>query len=59
MDQLMKSILKYTEDRNYTALAENLQSNAELLAKQDSQSLDNFINALDASKQSLGVLAAL
>ena len=55
----MKSILKHTEDRNYTALAENLQSNAELLAKQDSQSLDSFINALDASKQSLGVLAAL
>jgi len=59
MDQLMKSILKHTEDRTYAALAENLQNNAELLAKQDSQSLDNFINALDASKQSLGVLAAL
>ena len=59
MDQLMKSILKYSEDHTYAALAENLQKNADLLAKQDSQSLDNVVDALDASKQSLGVLAAL
>ena len=59
MDQLMKSILKHSEEHTYSALAENLQSNAELLAKQDSQSLDNVVDALDASKQSLGVLAAL
>lgn len=59
MDQLMKSILKHSEEQTYAALAEALQSNAELLAKQDSQSLDNVIDALDASKQSLGVLAAL
>lgn len=55
----MKSVLKHSEDETYAALAEVLQSNAELLAKQDSQSLDNVIDALDASKQSLGVLGAL
>ena len=55
----MKNILKHSEDHTYTALAIYLQSNAELLAKQDSQSLDNVVDALDASKQSLGVLAAL
>lgn len=59
MDQLMKSILKHSEDKTYAALAEVLQNNTELLGKQDSQSLDNVIDALDASKQSLGVLAAL
>ena len=59
MDQFMKSVLKHSEDETYAALAEVLQSNAELLAKQDSQSLDNVIDALDASKQSLGVLGAL
>ena len=55
----MKSILKHSEEKTYAALAEVLQNNAELLAKQDSQSLDSVIDALDASKQSLGVLAAL
>lgn len=59
MDQLMKSILKHSEDQTYAALAEVLQSHAEFLSKQDSQSLDTVIDALDASKQSLGVLAAL
>ena len=59
MDQLIKNILKHSEDHTYAALAEHLQSNAELLAKQDSQSLDNVIDALDTSKQSIGVLAAL
>ena len=55
----MKNILKHSEDHTYAALAESLQKNAELLAKQDLQSLDNVVDALDASKQSLGVLAAL
>lgn len=59
MDQLMKNILKHSEEQNYAALAEELQRNTELLEKQDSQSLDGVIDALDASKQSLGVLAAL
>lgn len=59
MDQLMKSILKHSEDHTYAALAEAIQSNAELLGKQDVQSLDSVIDALDASKQSLGVLAVL
>jgi len=59
MDQLIKGILKHSEEHTYAALAEFLQNNAELLGKQDSQSLDSVINALDVSKQSLGVLAAL
>jgi len=59
MDQLAKNILKHSEDKTFSALAEHLQNNAELLAKQDSQSLDNLIEVLDVSQQSLGVLAIL
>jgi len=59
MDQLAKNILKHSEDKTFSALAEHLQNNADLLAKQDSQSLDNLIEALDVSQQSLGVLAIL
>ncbi|XP_065914213.1 COP9 signalosome complex subunit 3-like [Dysidea avara] len=59
MDQLAKNILKHSEDKTFSALAEHLQNNSELLARQDSQSLDNLIEALDVSQQSLGVLAIL
>ena len=59
MDQFVKNVLKHSEDHTYAALAEYLNSNVELLGKQDAQSLDNVIDAFDVSKQTLGVLAVL
>ena len=59
MEQLVKDVVKHSQEKEFKLLVGKLQSSSDLISGLDLAALDGVLGTLEADKHSLGYLAIL